>query len=372
MISHFKKMDWWLIGSVLGLSLIGLVCIYSGSRGNLVNFQKQIFFVFLGLVLMFLFSFFDYRLFKNYRFVIMVLYLFSVMLLLVLLLTGPKIRGTVSWFRLGIFSFEPVELTKLVLILLLAKYFSMRHIEMYRIRHLIISGLYVIIPSIIVLAQPDFGSVLILAGIWLGIVLVAGIKPRHLLILILVGLVIGGIFWIYLLKDYQKQRILTFLNPKKDPLGYGYNLRQSLIAVGQGKLLGEGFRQGSQTQLLFLPECQTDFIFGVLAEEWGFLGVTILLVLLGVMFWRIIKIALLADNNFSRLYAVGLVILLFVQSFINIGMNVGLLPITGLGLPLVSYGGSNLLSIFIALGILQSIKVGSSQKFIDYQKLIES
>lgn len=336
------------------LTGLGLLLIYSSSlgRGNFLNFQKQILFLGLGVFLMFLFSFFDLRILKNNPFLILLLY--SICLLtLVGVLAFKGVRG---WYRLGPFSIDPIEFTKIILIFLLAKYFSTRHIEMYRLRHIILSGFYVFIPSVLIFFQPDLGSVLILFSLWIGILIISGIKIRHFLILCLVIILISAFSWSFLLRDYQKQRILSFLNPQLEPLGMGWSQQQSKIAIGSGGILGKGIGNGSQTQYGFLTEPQTDFIFAHLVEETGLIGVFVLTSLFSLLIWRIIKIASFSKDNFSRFYASGLAMLLISQFFINIGMNLGVLPIIGISLPLVSYGGSGLMTIFISLGILQGIK----------------
>lgn len=359
MYSHLRKLDWPLIVIVLLLSGVGLFTIYGiGSPESSVFLKKQIFFLGLGLLLMFSLSFFDYRVFKNYSSILLILYLLSLFSLFFVLFS-QEIRGATSWFRLGPLNFEPIELVKIVIILLLAKYFSFRHIEMYRIRHLIVSGIYISLPVSIIILQPDFGSILVLFSIWLGLIIVAGIKFRHLFILFLIMVLLFLGSWFVLLKDYQKQRILIFLNPQEDPFGRGYHISQSLIAVGSGGWFGRGMAASSQAGLKFLPEQHTDFIFATLAEQRGLAGVFFLLILFAFLFWRIIKIALISLNNFSRLFAAGLAITIFSQLVINIGMNMALLPITGLTLPFISYGGSSLVSIFLGLGILQSIKARS-------------
>lgn len=359
MYSHLRKLDWPLIIIVLLLSGVGLFTIYSiGSPESLISLKKQIVFLGLGFFLMLGLSFFDYRVFKNQSSILIALYLAS-LFSLIFVLFSQEIRGASSWFRLGPLQFEPIEFVKIVIILLLAKYFSLRHIEMYRIRHLIVSGLYIGLPVSVIIFQPDFGSILVLGSIWFGLIMVAGIKIRHLIILFLIIALLFMIGWFVLLKDYQKQRVLTFLNPRQDPYGRGYQISQSLIAIGSGGLFGQGAGASSQAGLKFLPEQHTDFIFATLAEQRGLAGVTFLLALFAFLFWRIIKIILAASNNFSRLFASGLLIMVFAQLFINIGMSMAILPITGLTLPLVSYGGSSLVSIFLGLGILQSIKARS-------------
>ncbi len=360
--SHFKKLDWNLIIIVFLLISIGLVSIYSSSfgRDDFLNFKKQIIFVLIGFLLMLLISFFDWRVFQTDPYLILILYFLCIVLLLGIFFFAPKIRGVKGWYKAGPIVFDPIEPTKIILIILLAKYFSMRHIEIYRAIHILISGLYILIPSILIFFQPDLGSVLVLIGLWIGVLLISGIKLRHFFILLLCGFLVLALSWSTVLKDYQKQRLLSFIKPQlSDPLKIGWNQRQAKIAIGSGGLFGQGINSGSQTQNGFLPEPQTDFIFSAIAEETGLVGIIVLLLLFSLLIWRIFQITIRTDSNFSRLFASGLSILLFVQSFIHIGMNLGILPIIGISLPLVSYGGSSLLVIFISLGILQSIYIQS-------------
>lgn len=356
---HLRKLDWILIISALLLVGIGLLSIYSSSlgRNDFFNFKKQIIFFGVGFLLMILLSFFDWRILKQDPYFILILYFLSLAALVGLYFFAPEIRGVKSWYKLGPISIDPIEFTKIVLIILLAKYFSMRHIEMYRPRHIIFSGVYLLLPAFLFFFQPDLGSVLILIAIWIGILLISGIKIRHFLILAFCGLLIFLAAWTFALKDYQKQRIITYINPQIDPKGISWSVNQSKIAIGSGGLLGQGLGQGPQTRYGFLPEPQTDFIFAAIAEEFGLIGVGILLALFSFLIWRIIKIALSAKGNFPRLFATGLAILLISQVFIHIGMNLGILPIIGIPLPLISYGGSSLIATFIGLGIIQSIKV---------------
>lgn len=357
-ILHLRKLDWVLIVSVLLLAGIGLLSIYSSSlgKGDFLNFKKQVVFLIAGFFLMILVSFFDWRALRNDPYLILVLYFFCLLALAGLFFFAPQIRGVRAWYKLGFLSFDPIEVTKIVLIILLAKYFSIRHVEMYRFWHILISGLYVLLPAVLIFFQPDLGSVLILIFLWILILIISGIKIRHFLILCLCLLLILVFSWSFLLKDYQKARITSFLTPGIDPLGVSWSQNQAKIAIGSGGIFGQGIGQGSQTQHGFLPEPQTDFIFSSIAEEMGLLGVLVLLILFSLVFWRILKIALLSQSNFPRLFASGFGILLIFQIFINIGMNLGLLPIIGIPLPLVSYGGSSLIMTFITIGILQNIK----------------
>jgi len=362
-ILHLRKLDWVLIISAIFLVGIGLLSIYSSSigRGDFFNFKKQIIFFGVSIFLMFFFSVFDWRAFRENPYLILALYFFCLIGLAGLFFFAEEIRGARGWYKVGPVSLDPIELTKIVLIILLAKYFSMRHIEMYRVRHILLSGFYVLIPAILIFFQPNFGSAIILIAVWLGILIISGIKLRHFLILVFCFLLILILSWNTVLKDYQKERILSFFGAVGgwrpiDLLGVSWSQNQAKIAIGSGGIFGQGIGKGSQTQYGFLPEPQTDFIFSAIAEETGLIGVGILLLLFIILIWRIMKIAISAQSNFPRLFASGLAILLVSQIFIHIGMNLGILPIIGISLPLISYGGGNLITTFIGLGILQSIK----------------
>ena len=357
MLTRLKKFDWVLAGAVLVLCAVSLLVLYGIDQGTKETnyFGRQISNLFIGLAVMFFLGFLDFRIFKNYSLILSFLYIALVAILVAVLFWGTKIRGTAGWFDLGFINFEPVELAKIVILLLLAKYFSGRHVEVYRPRHLVISALYVFIPIFLVLLQPDLGSVLILASIWLAIVLLSEIKKRHLLILLFGGVLVFAAAWLFFLAPYQKARILSVFDAARDPLGSSYNLIQSKIAVGSGNFWGRGLGQGTQGQLDFLPEKHNDFIFAVFAEEWGFLGVIFLLSFFALFFWRLIRASLRSSNNFSKLFISGFAAMIFAQVFINIGMNMGLVPVTGISLPFLSYGGSNLLINFAGLGIIQNM-----------------
>lgn len=227
---------------------------------------------------------------------------------------------------------------------------------MYRITHILLSGFYIALPSFLIFLQPNLGSALVLGLLWIGILLISGIKLRHFFVLVLCGVILFALGWNYFLKDYQKDRILSFLNPEADPLGMSWSQNQAKIAIGSGGLFGQGFGKGSQTQYSFLPEPQTDFIFAVIAEEWGLLGVIVVFSLFLIIIWRIIRIGSLSPSNFPRFFSIGFLIIIISQAFIHIGMNLGILPIIGVPLPFVSYGGSSLVSVLAGLGILQNIK----------------
>jgi len=358
MMKHFRKFDWVLIITALLLVGIGLISIYSISlgKGDFLNFKKQIIFLIMSLIVMVVLSFFDWRSFKENPYLILVIYFICIILLLGLFFIAPEIRGVKSWYKISSISFDPIGLTTIILIVLLAKFFSMRHVEMYKLRHILLSGIYVFIPFLLIARQPDLGSALILLALWLGVLVVSGIKLRHFLALVLIGIVVFALSWSLFLKDYQKQRIVSFLAPQVETLGINWSQSQSKIAIGSGGVWGKGFAEGSQTQLGFLSEPYTDFIFSVIAEEFGLIGVLVILTLFGILIWRIMRIAMSSEFNIPRLFAFGFAIVLFFQIFIHIGMNLGILPVIGLSLPLISYGGSSLISIFIGIGLLQGIK----------------
>lgn len=356
---HLKKLDWLLIISALLLVGVGLLSIYSSSmgHGNFLNFQKQIIFLGIGFFLMIAASFFDWRMLRNDSYLILILYFFCLLALAGLFFFAPEIRGVRGWYRLGPISIDPIQFTKIILIILLAKYFSTRHIEMYRMRHIILSGFYVSLPAALIFFQPDFGSMLILIGLWVGILIISGINLRNFLILAFCGILFFGLAWQFLLKDYQKERVVAFVAPYTvDPLGAGWQQAQAIIAIGSGGLFGKGIFQGSQAQYGFLPEPQTDFIFAAITEETGLIGASFLLLLFFILIYRIIKISIDSQTNFSRLFGSGLALILISQIFIHISMNLGIMPVIGISLPLVSYGGSGLIITFIGLGLLQSIK----------------
>jgi len=359
LLEHFKKFDWVLFGIVSALVLVGLLSIYSSSsfEGDYTSFNKQILFFILSIVVMFTISLYDYRKLRENSALIIIFYFSSMILLAGVLFFAPNIRGIASWYKIGPISFDPIEPAKVALICILAKYFSSRHRELYDFKHILFSGFYVVIPCFLVFLQPDFGALVIFACIWLGILLVSGMRKKHILILMICSIVLFLFTFNFLMKDYQRDRILSFTSAEEDVLGNDWNKNQSQIAIGSGGLLGKGFLNGTQAQYGFLPEPKTDFIFSALAEEFGFLGVSIILLLYLLFFYRIMKISINSKSNFARLFATGWAISIFAQMAINISMNLGLLPVVGLPLALISYGGSNLLFNFICLGVMENINI---------------
>ncbi len=342
-----------LISAVL-ISLAGLVTMYTGTGDNLY-FERQIIWLAISLTMFLAISFIDFR-FLRRRNVIVILFILTSLLLVTLFVLGDTVKGATSRFSFGGFSIQPAEFAKLTIIALLAKYFTRRHIEIAHIRHILVSGVYALIVFVLILMQPDFGSAIMIFFIWLGMVLVSGISKKHLLLVFLVGTLSAGALWSFALHDYQKQRIMTFLNPLQDIYGSGYNAYQSTIAVGSGEVFGKGIGFGTQSKLRFLPEYQTDFIFASYAEEWGFVGVVLLFILFGVLIWRVLLAASLGASNFEMLFGAGVAILFIAHFTVHIGMNIGLLPVTGVTLPFMSYGGSHLLTEFAALGIISAMR----------------
>ncbi|MFA5070641.1 MAG: rod shape-determining protein RodA [Patescibacteria group bacterium] len=351
-----KKIDWLLLSGVLLLVFFGLAAIYTLniSKDNLQinNFTRQAIFFGVGLILFFGMIIIDYRFFGAYSFIF---YLFGGALLLLVLIFSQPIRGSTAWFTFFGQTFQPVEVAKITLIIFLSKYFSDHQAEIYRLKQIFISSLIVIPYLVLVLLQPDFGSLIIVLFIWLGFLLINKTRRWHILLLIILLIIVAVGSWLFILQDYQKDRILNFINPNRDPLGSGYNPLQSIIAVGSGGVFGRGLGLGTQSQLNFLPVAEKDFIFAVIAEELGFVGSFLLLVLYFFVFLRLFRALRLASSNFALFLLCGVILSLFGQMFINIAMNLGILPVTGIPLPLVSYGGSSLISSLLMLGLAQSV-----------------
>jgi rod shape determining protein RodA len=350
----FLKIDWLLFFTALFTSLIGLITIGSFGIGQ-GYFDRQVIWLVVCVVIFFFLSFIDYR-FLRRRSIVVTIFSISVMTLVSLFFLGQVSKGAQSWFSVGSVSFQPADPIKLAVIILLAKYFSKRHIEIANVRHIILSGAYIFLIFALVFLQPDFGSALIIFLIWFGMILVSGISKKHLLAVFVLGSICFAILWSSVLQDYQKARIINFIHPLADIRGSGYSAYQSTIAVGSGQLFGKGIGYGTQSKLSFLPEYETDFIFAAYAEEWGFFGVIILFILFGTLLWRVLLIAYYGASNFEILFACGVAIMFFSHFLINVGMNIGIMPVTGITFPFMSYGGTNLLTSFTALGILNGMR----------------
>lgn len=350
--AFFRQIDWLLFLATLPIIGAGIVTMNSFTGANYFAI-RQIIWLFVSVVVFFIASRIDWRFAKRPRVLVLVYVLLNMILLA--LFAASRIKGAQSWLSFGLFAVEPAELMKLLLVVMLAKYFHRRHIEIANVKHVVVSGIYAAVPFFFVLAQPDFGSAMIIAIIWFGMTMVSGISKKHFFALIGTGVVTFILLWLFVFKPYQKNRILNFIEPLRDIRGSGYNAFQSQIAVGSGQLLGKGVGFGTQSRLKFLPEYQTDFIFAAFAEEWGFIGVLIILLCYGIIAWRIMANAFVGGTNFETLFCVGYGIFIMAHFAINVGMNIGLLPVTGITLPFMSYGGTHLVVEYLGLGMIMSM-----------------
>ena len=356
--SSISKKTWrpdlYILGAILPIMGAGLITMKSFvGDGNF--FSRQLMWIVFAFIAFFIASQIDFRFLRRTP-VIVGLYSLSVLSLLSLFIFGSITNGAKSWIHIGLFSIQPSDPSKLILILLLAKYFSRRHIEIANIRHIIVSGIYAGIIFMIIATLPDLGSAITIFLIWFGMVLFSGISKKHLAIVFIMGALVFGAAWQFAFKDYQKKRIMNFITPSADIRGSGYNARQAMITVGSGQVFGRGIGYGTQSRLQFLPEYQTDFIFAAFSEEWGFIGVIILLGMFGVILTRILLIAAKGETNFEILFGIGLAIFFMSHLIINIGMNIGLMPVTGIPVPFMSYGGSHLVTEMVGLGLLMSMR----------------
>ncbi len=338
------------------LASLGVIMIYS--VGSNVA-EQQIIFVIVGFVVFFLFSLFDYRLLFRLA---PLLYVIVFILLLGVFIWGLESHGSVRWINIFGFSFQPSEFAKPVLILFFAYFFTTRNMQ--KLTNVALSFFLVLIPAFFIFRQPDLGNAIVIILIWTGMLIGSGVKWKVLGLTAILAIFPLPLLWRFL-HEYQRLRITTFINPYSDPRGAGYNAIQAIIAVGSGQLFGRGLGRGTQSHLQFLPEHYTDFIFASLAEELGLVGATLLLILFILLVWRILKIASSCNSCFGTLIALGILMIFLSQIFINVGMNVGLVPITGITLPLISYGGSSLISTMICLGLVQSVRKFSQERDVD-------
>jgi len=352
------KIDKTLFAAIVILIFIGLIIIfstsYSSAGTDFLNFKKQFVFSMFGIVLMTGVSFFNYRALKNYT---GIFYISACFILSAVLVYGLSIRGSTSWFNLGFFNFQPAEFVKIAIIIIMAKYLAKENNLFNDLKKIIVSGIYIFLPVLLIILQPDLGSALVIIFIWLSMLFVVGTNKRYIILILFTGLLLFTASWSYVLEDYQKDRIITFVNPQSDPYGAGYNVIQSIIAIGSGEIWGKGLGHGSQSQLNFLPEKHTDFIFAVIAEEMGFIGVLLVLGLFGIIFYRLFEIVRESQNNFGKLLVLGTALMLMFHVVVNAGMNMGIMPVTGIPLPFISYGGSSLVSFLIMMGLVQSVYI---------------
>lgn len=340
-----RKWDWPLFSQIIASGLISLLILRAINPSLAVN---QLLFWIIGLCIFYVVSHLDFRIWQNYT---VIFYVVAIALLVLLFIIGDPVRGSIRWIDLGIFRVQPSELAKASVILALAAFFKERSAG--ELKNLILSFLIILPPFILVLIQPDIGSSLTFLAIWFGAALVSGIRLKHVITIILLAVVLSTLFY-EVLAPYQKQRIATFISPQKDPLGTGYNIIQSKIAVGSGNLFGKGFGKGSQSQLNFLPEAESDFMFASISEQLGLVGAGFLIV---IFTWLISRLMAAANDRerYAQIIVIGVASLFIAQFTINVGMNLALLPVTGIPFPLVSYGGSSLLTTLLLLGIVFAI-----------------
>jgi rod shape determining protein RodA len=353
-----RPIDLALLTAASLLVLVGLARLLSLSLNNpdpdYSLFLRQLLFVAGSGTAAFFVSRLDYRILGGIHWWI---YGFGLLSLIAVRLLGTEIRGTTGWFEFGWFQLQPVELVKVILAIVLAKFFADRLDRLQTARTFFLSGLVMLGPVILVGLQPDLGSAAILVGIWLGMVLVLPVR-KILLIGLASGLIVfAAVSWQFFLQPYQHERILSFVQPERDPLGAGYNVRQAVTAVGAGQIFGRGLGLGTQSRLGFVPERHTDFIFASIAEELGFVGSVVMIGLFGVVFWRMMRMIRQTSDPYSTFLCLAIGLMFFIQTSINIAMNLGLFPVTGIPLPLVSYGGSSMLASIIAIGLLESVVI---------------
>ena len=345
--------DWTLIIPAIALAFLGMLTMSTFGQ-DISLAPRQLLWLGIATAIYIGFSTLDMRFIRRTS-VVMTLYAVAVILLTSLLLFANPVLGARAWFSLGPISFQPADLAKLALVTLLAKYLSRRHVEIGDFRHIIVSGAYALTLTLLILVEPDMGNAIIFSSLWLGMMLISGISKKHLALIGIIGLIVASLLWFEGLKPYQRTRIVSFVNPAADIRGSGYNAYQAKIAVGSGELFGKGIGHGTQSKLRFLPQYQTDFIFAAFAEEWGFVGVVLLLLVYGLIFARLAQIARAAATNFDAFFTLGVLILFAAHVVIHISISLGLLPVTGTTIPFMSSGGSHLVLEFAALGIVTSL-----------------
>ncbi len=358
LFSLFGLLDWSLLIGVLTLTSIGLVAIYgigiSQEPAQFFPFYKQLVAAGIGLIVMTLLTILDYR---HIRSLSVILYLGGAALLLLVAIFGQTVNGTRGWFHIGGLSFQPVEIGKLTLVAYLSALLARSGRGQLSWKMFGLSGAATAVYALLVMLQPDFGSAMVMCATWGILCLFKGLPKRAWIILPLVLLVSTTLLWSFGLKPYQRARINTFLHPSEDLRGASYNAAQARIAIGSGGMFGKGIGEGSQARLRFLPEAATDFMFAVLGEEWGFVGVLVILSLFGLILWRYTAVAYASGDDFATLLLMGLGGILFIHVTINTGMNLGVLPVTGIPLPFLSAAASYMTVTFVSVGCAESVAV---------------
>ena len=354
-LQQWRLFDWVLFLDALWLIAIGVITIWSvdvARGGDVANGKRQLFALAIGLVI---FAVASFAAANFYRATAHWWYAAGVVALILVLIFGTVIRGTRGWFQIGGFSLQPIEFMKVALVLVFASFASRQRHALKHFSFFLGSALLVAVPMALTIIQPDFGSAMLLGLFWFCMMLLVRARARYVVSLIALVAVAGTLAWFFVLQPYQKDRLITFVNPAHDPLGAGYNITQSIIAVGSGRFLGRGLGLGSQSQLRFLPESHTDFIFAVIAEAFGLIGSLIVIGSFVLLWYRLIRMMTRATDYFYLFVLSGALVMLAGQWMVNLGATIGLLPVTGVPMPLVSYGGSSLVATLLLLGIAESM-----------------
>lgn len=356
-----KNLDWITLSIIIILSVVGILTIYSATRSPMNNetpnfYIKQIYWLGISIVALIVITAFDYNWLKRFSYLF---YIVGLILLLIVLLIGRTGMGAQRWLNIGLFSFQPSEVFKVMIILALSRYLEEINIRLNLLTLLKVFFTLIVLPFFLILKQPDLGTSVIILITFLSLLTMKGLEKKAATLIVIIGIVsvpfVGNILWENL-KVYQKNRLVAFMEPEVDPSGIGYHINQSKIAIGSGKIFGKGYLKGTQGPFRFLPEKHTDFIFAVLAEEWGFVGSFFILFLYFALILRGLDTARKAKDEFGRLVAIGITSVFGIHFFVNIGMTMGIMPVVGIPLPFMSYGGTALLTNFIAAGILINIR----------------
>lgn len=349
---RLRNVDFILLATTMSLVMFGLLVLYSIGDGSI---KKQAVWVVVGLIVMTAAALFNYNTLRHYT---LIIYSVNIFFLMVIAVMGKVALGAQRWIQIGAFSFQPSELSKIMVIITLGAYLAEKKGELHEWRDIMIAIAHIVPPLLLILFQPDLGTALVLIAIMGGMLVAAGIKPKHMAVLSVAAyLMVALAIRLSLLQPYQMKRLMVFVNPSVDPLGSGYNLRQSMIAIGSGGIFGKGLFSGTQSRLNFLPAAvkHTDFIFAVVGEELGFIGAALILGLFFFIVTRVLGIAGSARSHFGLMIAVGIGSMWIFQVLVNIGMTIGIMPVTGIPLPFMSYGGSSMLINLLAVGLLLSV-----------------
>ena len=359
-LKKMKKFDYVLLLSAFLLLAIGITAVYSATYTRTTSFyQKQILWAIIGTGMFFTFSNIDYRIYSKYS---KLIYIFNVVFLISVFIFGSKVLGAQRWIKLGPISIQPSELAKLFVVLTFSDLLIRNYKDTFRgFKDLILSGIHIVPIFLLVAAQPDLGTGVVILFVYMVLIFLNGIDYKTYFTLCGVGAALMPVAYFFALKPYQRQRVFTFLHPEDDLLGSGWNIIQSKIAVGSGQLFGKGFLNGTQDKLRFLPESQTDFIFAVISEEFGFVGSVTIIGLYFLLIFTILKIAQKTEDRYGQLVCYGIAAIIFFHTLVNIGMVIGVMPVKGLPLLLLSYGGSSLMFVSTMLGIVQSVKTYGSK-----------